>query len=426
MGLLYELAVLLGLLLYVPRALLRRRLPHRGWTMRLGRYPRQVREALGGRRALWLHAVSVGEVLAVRPLARALLSADPQTPLALSTITPGGFQVAAAQLSPVVPIYFPLDLRACVTRALDTIRPRALLLVECEWWPTVIRLTKARGASVVVVNGRLSERAFRRYRRVAGWTRRLLQDVDCFLMQSEADARRVAELGASPGRIQVVGSLKWDSSVGTRPSPEVIGETAARLGLSRDHLVVVAGSTHRGEEDVVLDAFAQVRDFTPRARLILAPRHLERLGEVERLSREAGFETVRCSAASASTSWTVALVDTFGELARYYGLAHAVFIGGSLVRHGGQNPLEATSLGKAVVFGPHMENFAEIAQRLLEAEAARQLRRPEELAPVLRLLCASTGGTRMLGMRAQAVTERSQGAVVRTLAALRPFLRSPS
>ena len=422
MGILYELTLAIGFLFYLPGAFCRRRLPHRGWAMRLGRYPAKVRRAIEGRRPVWLHAVSVGEAVAARPLARALIDADPARGLVLSTITPGGFAMAT-QVAGAVPVYFPLDFRASVTRALDALRPGALLLVESEWWPTMLRLTRRRGVPIAVVNGRLSPRAFRRYRRARGWAARLLRDIDLFLMQSQGDADRAIELGAPPERLRVTGSLKWDASVGARPSPEAIREAAARLGLAPDDPapVIVAGSTHRGEEAAVLSAFRAVREASPRARLIIAPRHLERVAEVETEAREAGFDVVRASAPAGG--WDVAVVDRFGELARYYGLAHAVFIGGSLVPHGGQNPLEATSLGKPIVFGPFMHNFAEIAERLMEHGAARQLASVEELSPVLRLMCADTGGSRVMGARAQALTERSQGALARTLAALQPLLR---
>ena len=422
MWVLYELLFLLGLLLYLPKAIWRRRLPHRGWSMRLGRYPDRVTQALRGRRAIWIHAVSVGEVLAVQPLVRALRQAAPADSLALSTITPTGFAVASKQAEACTPVYFPLDVRGCVTRALDTLRPRLLLLMESELWPTVIRLTASRGVPVVIVNGRISPRAFRRYAFVAPWLRETLGCVTLFLMQSQADADRLLQLGAAPDKVRVTGSLKWDASLGSRPSIEVIRETAARIGLNGQEEIVVAGSTHRGEEAAVLQAFRSAQAARPHARLILAPRHLERLSEVEGLVRHAGLSSKRLSQAAAGGEWAVGLVDTMGQLPRYYGLATVAFIGGSLIPHGGQNPLEAASIGKPVVFGPSMHNFESITHQLLAHHAARQVADAGELTRALEELLADPVEAQAMGRRAHELTERFHGATQRTLDALKPLL----
>jgi 3-deoxy-D-manno-octulosonic-acid transferase len=425
MWLLYECLLIVAFLLYLPKAFWRRRLPHRGWRMRLGRYGPEVTSRLAGQRSIWIHAVSVGEVLACRPLVRALAERDPHRPVVLSTITPSGFSVAAKQVGEFgVPVYFPLDLRLCVGRALETLRPRVLLLVESELWPMVIRLTKARGIPVVVVNGRVSPRTFRRYRRITPWLTQLVGTIDLFLMQSEADAARIIELGAPREHVRVVGSLKWDASVGTRPRPDIVQATARQLGLNGTERVIVAGSTHRGEEAAVLDAFANLRQVDVRLRLIIAPRHLERLGDVEALVLERGLTVRRCSQTEPSRSWDVGLVDTFGDLPRYYDLAAAVFVGGSLIPHGGQNPLEPAGLGKPVVFGPSMHNFADIVQQLLASQAARQVAAGGELTTAFKDLLTNSSGAQAMGARARELTERSCGATTRTLDALRPFLEA--
>ena len=424
---LYELLLLLGMTLYLPTALWRKRLPHAGWTMRLGRYPQDVAAALPGRSAIWVQAVSVGEVLAVQPLLRALREAVPEAPIVLSTTTPGGFAVASAQRRDrVTPVYFPLDFRGCVARALRVFRPRMILLVESEIWPMLIRLAHAQGVPVIVVNGRMSSRAFRRYRLFRPFLKRTLNRITMCLMQSQADEDRLLQLRVPRARVRVVGSLKWDASIGRRPSPQDVRETAGRLGLGPQDIVIVAGSTHRGEEAFVLQAFAAARTSHPEARLILAPRHLERLAEVVGLIREAGWRLVRLSQDGPTAPWDVALVETFGQLPQYYALATAVFIGGSLIPHGGQNPLEATSLGMPVVFGPSMHNFDAIAHQLLAHHAARQVERGEELSAVLQEWLTDPAQADAVGRRAQDITERFQGATGRTLDALRPFLTRPS
>jgi len=300
------------------------------------------------------------------------------------------------------------------------LRPRILLLLESELWPTVIRLTKARGVPVAVVNGRLSARAFSRYQWVRPVVGTMLSRVDLFLMQSQTDADRLLELGVRAERVQVAGNLKWDASLNVRPEPEAIRRLAARLGLT-DQKVLVAGSTHRGEEAVVLDAYRLLRATHPDLRCILAPRHLERLEEVESMVRQAGWKSVRLSLAS-SGAWDVGLVDTFGQLSLYYGLATLVFIGGSLIPHGGQNPLEATSLGKPVVFGPFMHNFESIVHQLLAYHAARQMTLGEPLTPLLAELLEHPAETAAMSRRAREVTEQFQGATQRTLEALQPLL----
>jgi 3-deoxy-D-manno-octulosonic-acid transferase len=254
------------------------------------------------------------------------------------------------------------------------------------------------------------------------WLRGVLGGVDRFLMQSQSDADRIIQMGAPESRVHVTGSLKWDASLSTRPSPELIRETAERLGLNGKEPVLVAGSTHRGEEQAVLHAFRGIRGFHRGARLILAPRHLERLAEVEGLVRDAGLRSVRLSQTEHAASWEVGLVDTFGQLPRYYGVGSIVFIGGSLIPHGGQNPLEAASLGKPVLFGSSMDNFSTIAHELLGHHAALQVADGRELAQLFEELLDNPAQAQAIGARGRELTERFRGATQRTLEALQPLL----
>ena len=423
MWLLYELILSFALLCYLPAALWRRRLPHRGWSMRLGRYPGSVRRALASRRTIWVHAVSVGEVLACQPVLREFARTEPQMTLVVSTVTPTGFAVASLSTSPPrVPIYFPLDFSLCVRRALETVQPKMVVLVESELWPTMIRLTAARHIPIVLINGRMSARAFARSRWVAWGVRLLLQRIELYLMQSQADADRLIQLGAPPQRVRVVGNLKWEASVTSRASEEAIRATAAELGVLSDEPVLIAGSTHRGEEERVLHAFTVLRHTVPTLRLIIAPRHLERLSDVERAVARAGFAVRRCSREAHATRWDVGLVDTLGQLPRYYGISTVAIVGGSFIPHGGQNPLEPACLGKPVVFGPSMHNFAEIARQLLAHRAAIQVGHEAELAATLRELLMKPDEARAMGRRAADLTASYQGVTQRTGEALRPFL----
>lgn len=450
MWIIYELLLFIGLLLYIPKALWRRRLPHRGWRMRLGWYPAAVRERLGQGRAapppvfqpkgltgppstdstsggaIWIHAVSVGEVLAVQPVVRKLRVEHPGSTLVLSTVTPAGFQVASRLMGKQgVAIYGPLDFRVTVERALRAIQPRLLLLVESELWPNFIRLAKRQRVPIAVVNGRVSARASRRHLRVKHRLADVLADVDLFLMQTEVDAQRILEVGVSPSRVKVLGSLKWDASLVARPAEPELAALTTRLGFEPGEALIVAGSTHRGEEAALLQAFQAVRAELTHARLLIAPRHLERVGEVEELIRKQGMQAERVSRLAGSPpSWDVAIVDAIGQLPLYYALASVVFVGGSLIPHGGQNPIEPASLGKPVLFGPSMENFAEIANQLLTHRAARQLHDGHELASVLQGLLSDREEASCMGARGQALVERLSGTTHRTLEALKPLLEN--
>ena len=421
----YQLLLAVAFLLYLPKALLKKRLPHAGWSMRLGRYPQAVRARFGAGGALWVHAVSVGEVMAVRPVIEELRRAWPDAPIVLSTVTPAGYAVATRWLGARgVAIYGPMDFTPCVERAIAAIRPRALLLVESELWPVLVRRLRRRGVPVAVVNGRISTRAFGRYMAARPLLKDLLTSIGAYLMQTQTDAQRVTAMGAPPDRVQVLGSLKWDASLIGQPAAEDVDALRRQLGLERHHRVVVAGSTHHGEEEALLDAFQAIRGHLDTLRLILAPRHMERVAEVEALVARRGLIGRLASQASGAPIWDVFIVDTVGQLPRFYALASLVFVGGSLIPHGGQNPIEPAGLGKAVLFGPHMHNFAEIVEQLLAAQAAKQLAGPEQLTAALLDLLTDPARTDAMGQRALDLTQRSRGVARRTVERLRPLLEA--
>lgn len=426
MWLLYEILVVIGWLGYLPKALLKKRLPHRGWGMRLGCYSHELRKHLLDKQSIWVHTVSVGEVLSAVPLLRLLSEAFPQYPLVLSVVTPSGFTVASKQkIDRLTPIYFPLDLGFCIRRAFDCLHPKILLLMESELWPGIIRMAKKQETPIVLINGRISPRTFNRYRKVKRWVQGTLNRVDVFLMQSETDAQRLLEIAGVALPVHVAGNLKWDASFKSRPNASAIQQLKSRLGLTDQNIVIVAGSTHRGEEQALLHAFLALQKSLPQLRLIIAPRHLERLSEVEGWIRQEGLEPARLSSLGAQP-WKVGLVDTMGELAHYYGLASLAFIGGSLIPHGGQNPLEAASLGKPILFGPFMHNFPDIAQQLLKHQAARQISSMEELFPTLQVLLSDPRRLQTMGQRAQILVEEQGGTALRILQHVTPFLAQPS
>ena len=388
-----------------------------------GKYVGNVRERLGrvpagvaGGPSIWVHAVSVGEILAARPLVAALKERFPRYRLVVSTTTRTGHAVARRQMAAAgALLYAPFDWPGPVRRTLAAVNPVLLVLVETEIWPNLIHEARRRGARVALVNGRISARSFGRYRRVRRWLARVLADVDLFLMQGQAHADRLEELGAPANRVRVLGNLKFDA-----PPPAALPEDLARLLASRaGGPLWVAGSTVAGEEASVLRAFGVASERVPGLGLLLAPRHPERFGEVAALVEAAGFACQRRSARDAVWSpGAVLLLDTLGELAHVYPIASVVFVGGSLVPAGGHNILEAAVAGRAVVVGPHMENFREIADTFRAEDAFVEVATAEALGHAVGGLLGDDARRQDLGERARSLVERNRGALQRTVDAL--------
>lgn len=379
-----------------------------------------------GDEAVWIHAVSVGEVLTARALIGEIRDAYPRLRLFLSTTTIAGQQVARSGPGVDAVFYFPLDIPFIDRRILRLVRPRLFVMMETEIWPNLLRECRALGVKTILINGRISARSYPRYRLVRGFLRRVLADIDHFCVQSEESGRRLVDLGADPGRMTTTGSLKFDSL-------ELPASRQTRAGDDRvlryfqvreDRLVIVAGSTLRGEEAALFRAFDRVRGLARDVLLVIAPRHPERFAEVERLAREAGFDTVRRTdlPIGAEPAAEVVVLDTIGELAQLYQVATIVFVGGSLVAAGGHNILEPAIFGKPIVFGPHMENFAEIAEAFTTGGAGIQLRSESELEPVLRRLLRDPGERTRLGASARAVVETNRGAKEKSLDAITRLL----
>jgi len=389
-----------------------------GLRQRLGFLP--ITFNVDGDASIWIHAVSVGEVLASRALAADLKARYPRLRLFLSTTTIGGQQVARRSLPDVDAVfYFPFDWTFIVRRTLGLVRPRVFVMMETEIWPNLLRECRAQGVRTVMINGRISSRSYPRYRLIRRFFRRVLADVDRFCMQSEESARRIVELGAEPSRVTVTGSLKFDSL--QLPPPGGHGRPRDRVlrffRLSPSRTVIVAGSTMRGEESAVLRAVSRIKTTMPSALVVLAPRQPERFAEAEKIARDAGFVAIRRSALpiDAEPRADVVVLDTIGELAQLYQVATAVFVGGSLADHGGHNILEPAVYGKPIVFGPHMQNFKEIAGAFVANDAAIQVRSEPELEEALLTLVADPVRRARLGAAARALVEANRGAKNKTL-----------
>jgi 3-deoxy-D-manno-octulosonic-acid transferase len=382
---------------------------------------------IDGEESIWIHAVSVGEALTARALAADLKARYPRLRLYLSTTTIAGQQVARRSLQHVDAVfYFPFDWAFIVRRTLSIVRPRVFVMMETEIWPNLLRVCRARGVKTVLINGRISSRSYPRYRLVRPFFRHVLADVDRFCMQSEESARRLIDLGADPARVSVTGSLKFDSL--EMPTPVSHGRPRERVlrffRLSPHRVVVVAGSTVRGEESAVLRGFSRLRATMPSALAILAPRQPERFGEVERIARDAGFVTVRRSDLPIDTEprADVVVLDTIGELAQLYQLATVVFVGGSIVDYGGHNILEPAIFGKPILFGPHMRNFKEIADAFIANDAAVQVQSDRDLEEAMLALATDPVRRARLGAAARALVEANRGAKDKTLAVIADLL----
>lgn len=364
-----------------------------------------------------VHAVSVGEVTVARALLAELRKRRPQLPLILSATTATGLQLASGAQVADATLPFPLDLPGPTRRFLRTTRPRLLVLVETELWPEMLAACGNTHLPVAVVNARISDRSFPRYKLFAPLLRPLLAPLTLALAQTEEDAARLVALGVTEGKVRVTGNIKFD----VKPSKPLVPELAARLSaLARGRQVLVAGSTMPGEERQVLTAWLGLSD---RPFLILAPRHPERAQEVVESCHQLGLRAVRRSPLPPAEGPVDALVlDTVGELAALYQLATVAFVGGSLVPTGGHNPIEPARFAVPVVSGPHVRNFAAVYRELANHGAVVLVRNAKELGAALAQLFADPQEARGLGQRAQAVLAKHAGATERTVDALLPLL----
>jgi len=382
---------------------------------------------LDGDESIWVHAVSVGEVLSARPLISELRTEYPKLRIFLSTTTLTGQQLARRSVSDVDAVfYFPFDWTFTARRTLNVVKPRLFVMVETEIWPNLLRECRRRRVKTIMVNGRISYRSYPRYRLIRPFIKRVLDDIDRFCVQGEETSRKLVDLGADPSRITVTGSLKFDS-LEVPPTPGRGRDRVLRyFRMSPGRTVIVAGSTLKGEEEPVIRAFNRVRTTGMNTMLIVAARHPERFAEVERICRQEGLATVRRTElpVDAEPRADAVVLDSIGELAQLYQVATVVFVGGSLVPAGGHNILEPALFGKAIVFGPHMQNFAEIAETFLANGAAVQVRSEAELQEAMLSLVGDPVRRARVGAAARALVDSNRGARDRTVAVIRGLLPS--
>ncbi len=405
----YDLIFLLIVIIYLPIYLFRRKF-HRGFLSRFGILPKDLKLD----QPIWVHAVSVGEAIVVRGLISELRKAYPEKKFFISTVTTTGNKIAKTIVGDSDFVtYLPLDFSFIVKSVLNKIRPSLLILAETEIWPNLISSLATRNIPIIVVNGRISDSSFRGYLMIKFLLKFILNKVSLFCVQSQRDAQRLSCLGVSSDKINITGNMKFDVTDYTdfRRKPGLI---------SPKEKLLVAGSTHPGEEGIILNVYqGLIREF-PDLRLLIAPRHPERAKDIEKIVIKYGFMPFGISQLNGQTGeqanrQTVFILDTIGQLINYYAIADIVFVGGSLVKKGGHNILEPAFLGKPILFGPHMFNFCDIAELFLKNQAAILAHNPRELKEKIKDLLNNSSRAMQLSWRSKKLILENQGATQRNL-----------
>jgi 3-deoxy-D-manno-octulosonic-acid transferase len=402
---------------YLPKILLLKGSVHRE---RWGFYSPEVLRQLGKRPHIWFHAASVGEVAIALSLLTQVKRLYPRHGFVITTTTPQGRAIASRARGVDTAFLAPLDLPWIVRRAVKRIKPSLLLVAETELWPNLLKGAKKEGIPVILFNGRISQRSYRFYLPLRFFFRDVLANFDALCLKSEADRKRMVSLGATSNATHVTGDIKFHQIM--QPSEAARTRLRRELRLTKDLPVLIAGSTHEGEEVLILQVFKELQIEFPRLVLILAPRHLQRIPQVEKILGAHQVRWVkRTMIDEKNQPKEVILLDTVGELSALYGLGTAVFVGGSFSHIGGHNILEVLAHGKGVIFGPHMENFMEIAQLAVEKGAGVQVRTPKELTQAMRRLLAAPSLNKEMGQRGLTLLREHQGALEKTVKIVQNF-----
>jgi len=414
MFILYDLIFVIFALIYLPVYLLKRKF-HPGFSRRLGVLPPELKLD----RPIWCHAVSVGEVIAVKGLLEEIRSAFPEKRLVISTVTATGNKIARslAREQDFV-TYLPLDLKFIVRRVIDRINPSLFIIAETEIWPNLISYLYGKKIPIIIVNGRISDASFKGYLAIKFLIGPILNKINIFSVQGARDASRFKELGVAQEKIKITGNMKFDIKDYTDFKKDYT-DLKNKLGLKPKDKLLVCGSTHPQEEEQILALYKQLHRHFPVLRLLIAPRHPERSGEVAKIVSRCGWRSVAVSSlpAACSTCLTnpVFILDTVGQLISFYAIADIVFVGGSLTKNGGHNILEPLSLGKPVFFGPHMFNFRDIAELFLEQGAAVQVNNADQLKEKIKDFLVNPAQAEHLAAKAREIISENSGATRRNL-----------
>jgi 3-deoxy-D-manno-octulosonic-acid transferase len=376
------------------------------------------------RRSVWIHALSVGEVISALPLVRALKQAYPSKDIVLTVTTSLGIDVARkeapAEVSSLLPM--PLDFWWSIDRLSRSINPELFIIVETDLWPALMHHLKQRGIHTLLVNGRISPRTFRSYKRCPPIARMMYQNLDLCFMQTDLDTEKLLRIGVPPHKVKTIGNIKFDRDWLTMSRDE--HELWLRkLHMSREDPVWVAGSTHQGEAAIVFNVFQKLFPLFPRLRLVIAPRRMEEARDIHRLAEAKALKPVlRTDLVDADASYDVLILNTMGELGRVYGIAAISFVGGSLVPQGGHNPLEPASFGCPVLFGPYTQDFDLMSEMLIEAGGGKRVKDGQELFAVMKELLSEREKAEQMGKRGKAFVEMNRGSLARIMDHLKAYL----
>lgn len=392
---------------------------HRDFFIRLGLFPKGLLAGLKEKDNIWIHAVSVGEVLAVLDLIQRIKVRFPTYKIVLSCVTKAGYQIARAKLQgDVIPVYAPLDFSIIVRRYINAIKPKIYIIAETEIWPNLFTMLSRNGIPIIQINGRISGQSFKGYEKVSFFIKRVLLCVNLFCMQTSSDADRLKELEVPPEKIRVIGNLKFDDL------PSVTDFSLTDYGFEDHEWLWIAGSTHPGEEEIILQIFKSISPEFPKLRLVIAPRHVERTNEVAKLIEGLGYAPAKFSQLTGDKTGkdSVMIVDTIGHLRSLYSLAKIVFVGKSLTVGGGHNIIEPAFFSKPVLVGPLTENFKDIVEIFLEKKAIVQVKDPDDLLLKIKELLRSPEKMERIGRLSKEVVEHYQGAGEKTAEIISAFL----
>lgn len=409
---LYDLFLLILIIILLPFFLIKllKGKYREGLIQRFGFLPADIRKRLEGKKIIWVHAVSVGETVAASPLVKELKRQYPGHTILFSTVTDTGQEMARKIVEEAdVYIYFPLDFSFIVRKLLNIVKPELIIIMETELWPNFIRLANQKGIKIVYANGRISDRSFRTYRYLGPYLKDMLKRINLFCMQSEQDVLRIISLGADEEKVYNTGNTKLDQDY-TELSPEVRDNYLREFKVQEGDKIMVIGSTHDNEEEQFIEIYKELKKEYKDLLMILAPRHIERIPEIEEKYQKAGINTIKRTEIEKRQGESVILLDTIGELGKIYSLADLVFVGGSLVEFGGHNILEPAAHGRLVFFGPHMFDFKESARVLLENKAAIQVKDKEELKEKMKAALANYEQFSGYGEMAWNIVQTNKGA----------------
>ena len=417
----YDIFFFVFSVIYLPYLVIKGK-AHRDFAQRFGKLP-SVFKTISTLHPVWIHAVSVGEVMAVKNFVEKINMKFPSRKIILSTTTRTGNEMAK-KIFPegILKFYFPLDFSFVVRRVVNLINPSLFIMMETEIWPNLILELSKRNIPIMLINGRISERSVKGYKKIKFFFKDILGKISVFCMRTQRDARNIESLGAPKERVKITGNMKFDVASDIKTAA-----VNTALGIDQHDKLIIAGSTHGGEEEIALDVYEELSQKCEHARLLIAPRHIDKAGAIKKIVEQRGFEGallshIKGNPNKAIPKKSILILDTFGELGKLYSLATIVFMGGSLVRRGGHNIVEPAAFGKPIVFGPYMFNFRDMAKSFLENKAAVEVKDKKELLETLERLLKDESKRATLGRNAKGLIDKNKGATERNINELTEFI----